>query len=343
MVNEEKIIEVEGLKKYYIIGDWISRLVGTYKLVKAVDGISYHIKTRETLGLVGESGCGKSTTGRVTILLEPPTEGKILYHGREITDHLSKEELKKLRSKIQIVFQDPQSSLNRRRSIGSIISDPLKIHTSLNRKQRQERIKEVMEMVDLPQKFVSRYPYELSGGQRQRVGIARALVVQPEVIICDEPVTSLDVSVQAKILNLLMDLQSELGLSYLFIAHDLSVVKHVSHRIAIMYLGDLVEKSTVKNVFENPLHPYTKALLAAIPPMDPNKVGTRKSLKGEVPSALNPPSGCKFHPRCPEFIGDICVNEIPKMIECTEGHFAKCHLYSSEDYKYELCGRDAEA
>ena len=319
------LIEVIELKKYFPArGDWFAQMFDR-RLIKAVDGVTFSIPKGTTLGLVGESGSGKTTTGRLIARLTKPTAGQIKYKGEDITT-LDGKALKRLRRSVQMIFQDPSSSLNRRKTVGQIVSEPLRIHNLVPKEDRHTRLAELMEMVGLSPHFLNRYPHEMSGGQRQRVGIARALAVEPEFIICDEPVTALDVSIQAQILNLLMDLQDQLGLTYLFIAHDLSVVKHVSDRVAVMYLGRIVEIADTKKLFSDPKHPYTRALLGAIPRPDP-RAGKRKVLAGEVPSPIDPPSGCRFHPRCPEFIGAICREKDPSLITLPDGSAVACHLY----------------
>lgn len=327
MNNENTpLVEVTGLKKYFPAqGDWFAQLFDR-RQIKAVDGISFSIPTGTTLGLVGESGSGKTTTGRLIARLTQPTAGQIRYEGEDIAP-LSGKELKGLRRSVQMIFQDPASSLNRRKTAGQMVSEPLRIHELVSKQAMESRLAELMGMVGLSRHFLNRYPHELSGGQRQRVGIARALAVEPEFIICDEPVTALDVSIQAQILNLLMDLQDDLDLTYLFIAHDLSVVKHVSDRVAVMYLGKIVEIADKKTLFSDPKHPYTRALLGAIPKPDP-RAGKRMVLYGEVPSAIDPPSGCVFHPRCPERIGEICSEKEPDGITLPDGTHVACHLYT---------------
>ena len=300
--GEEPLLRVENLKKYYDSDSgFLDRLLGRTAKVKAVDGVSFEIYEGETMGLVGESGCGKSTVGRTILQLHEPTAGRVYYRGRDITG-LDGQELRELRKEMQVVFQNPQSSLNPRLTINDIIGEALDIHGLESGTSRDERIKELLERVGLSASHANRYPNEFSGGQLQRIGIARALAVDPEFIVCDEPVSALDVSVQAQILNLLDDLQAEFGLSYLFIAHDLSVVEHVSDRIAVMYLGEVAELASPDELFTPPQHPYTEALLSAIPEPDPGWVGDRIILEGSVPSPIDPPSGCKFHTRCPRVI-----------------------------------------
>jgi len=300
--SDEPLIRVEGLKKYYDSETgFFSRLLGEQRKVKAVDGVSFEIGEGETLGLVGESGCGKSTTGRTLLQLEQPTEGSVYYRGRDITN-LDGEELRELRKEMQIIFQNPQSSLNPRLTVNDIIGEALDIHGMASGSSRDRQIKELLERVGLNASHANRYPNEFSGGQLQRVGIARALAVDPDFIVCDEPVSALDVSVQAQILNLLMDLQEEFGISYLFIAHDLSVVEHIADQIAVMYLGEIAETGTPEELFSPPQHPYTEALLSAIPEPDPGWEAERIILEGSVPSPVDPPSGCKFHTRCPRVI-----------------------------------------
>lgn len=320
------LLTVEGLTKYFpATSDWFAQMFDR-RVVKAVDGVDFQIKEGKTLGLVGESGSGKTTTGRCIIQLTEPTEGTATYRGIDLAS-LSGKDLKRMRRYIQMIFQDPSSSLNRRRTAGQIVSEPLQIHRLASKSTMKDRVLEVMEMAGLSVRFLNRYPHEMSGGQRQRVGIARALAVDPEFIVCDEPVTALDVSIQAQILNLLMDLQEELELTYLFIAHDLGVVKHVSDHIAVMYLGKILEISDKKSLFSNPKHPYTKALLDAIPIPDP-KSERRRVLKGEVPNPMEPPSGCRFHPRCPEKIGEICQEIEPDDTALPDGSLVACHLYA---------------
>ena len=300
--GEEPLLRVENLQKYYESDSgFLDRLLGSKQYVKAVDGVSFEIYEGETLGLVGESGCGKSTVGRTLLQLVEPTAGTVYYRGRDITG-LPDDELRDLRTEMQIIFQNPQSSLNPRLTINDIIGEALDVHGLAEGTTRDERIKELLERVGLSASHANRYPNEFSGGQLQRIGIARALAVDPEFIVCDEPVSALDVSVQAQILNLLEDLQAELGLSYLFIAHDLSVVEHVSDRIAVMYLGEMAEVATPQELFTPPQHPYTEALLSAIPEPDPGWEADRIILEGSVPSPIDPPSGCKFHTRCPRVI-----------------------------------------
>lgn len=326
MNNNTPLVEVIGLKKYFPArGDWFAQLFDRRK-IKAVDGVSFSISKGITLGLVGESGSGKTTTGRLIARLIQPTAGQIRYKDQDIAT-LEGKELKALRRSVQMIFQDPSSSLNRRKTAGQMVSEPLRIHNLVPKQARESRLVELMGMVGLSRHFLNRYPHEMSGGQRQRVGIARALAVEPEFIVCDEPVTALDVSIQAQILNLLMELQDKLNLTYLFIAHDLSVVKHVSDRIAVMYLGKIVEIADKRALFSDPKHPYTRALLGAIPRPDP-RAGKRMVLHGEVPSPIDPPSGCRFHPRCPERIGDICREKEPDMIILPDGTHVACHLYS---------------
>lgn len=328
-MNDGTLLKLNGLKKYFPVGgDWFSEMFD-HRKIKAVDEINLSIAKGETLGLVGESGSGKTTTGRLISRLIEPTSGIIEYAGVNMATIKGKR-LKKMRRQIQMIFQDPSSSLNRRKTAGQIVGEPLRIHKLVNRKNMETKLIDLLEMTGLSARFLNRYPHEMSGGQRQRVGIARALAVSPEFIICDEPVTALDVSIQAQILNLLKALQDELELTYLFIAHDLSVVKHVSNRIAVMYLGKIVEIADRRTLFSNPKHPYTRALLAAIPQPNP-KAPPRKVLHGEVPSPINPPQGCNFHPRCPEYLGDICKEVIPRITRTDDGTHVACHRYNDSN------------
>lgn len=315
------LLKVENLvKRFPIYGGIFSREVAS---VKAVSDVSFELKKGETLGLVGESGCGKSTLGRCLTRLHDTTSGKIIYNGKDIT-HIQGDELREIRKKIQIIFQDPFASLNPRMTIGAVLEEPLIIHgLGETQKDRQDRIHELIDLVGLRREHLNRYPHEFSGGQRQRVGIARALAVNPELIICDEPVSALDVSIQAQVINLLMELQQKLGLTYVFIAHDLKVVEHVSTEVAVMYLGKIVEKAQAEELYRNPKHPYTKALMSAIPVPDPRHKEERIILTGDVPSPINPPSGCHFHPRCPSAIED-CKTKVPTLELKSKDHVASC-------------------
>ena len=323
MMNQ-KLLEVKNLKKYYpVTGGLLSRHLGD---VKAVDGVSFYIEEGEALGLVGESGCGKSTLGRVILRLEEPTEGEIIYRNTDITK-LNKRGLRELRKEMQMIFQDPQSFLDPRMTVGQSIGEALLIHGMKDDKEREQRVTEILERVGLEAQHALRYPHEFSSGQRQRIGIGRALTLNPKLIIADEPVSALDVSIQAQILNLMLDLREEFGLAYLFIAHDLSVIRHVSHRVAIMYLGKIVELATKDEIFQNPLHPYTEALLSAIPDMRQKKK-TRILLPGSVPSPLNPPPGCRFHTRCHRVL-PVCHQEEPDLKDIGGEHLVACHLYGA--------------
>jgi oligopeptide/dipeptide ABC transporter ATP-binding protein len=321
----EALLEVQNLVKHFPVGGGMFR--GPAAVVRAVDDVSFVVRRGETVGLVGESGCGKTTTGRCILQLERPTSGRVLFEGVDLAT-LGDDALRALRRRVQVIFQDPYSSLNPRMTIGQIIAEPLKVHGIVpDQAARAARVRELLEQVGLLNQHARRYPHQLSGGQRQRVGIARALAMEPALIICDEPVSALDVSIQAQIINLLEDLQRRLGLTYLFIAHDLSVVRHISDRVVVMYLGKIVEVADRAALYEEPLHPYTRALLSAVPIPDPAVEATRERtvLRGEVPSPLNPPSGCVFHPRCPIAI-DRCTAEIPPLREIRPGHWAACHL-----------------
>jgi oligopeptide/dipeptide ABC transporter ATP-binding protein len=319
----ENLLEVKNLKKYFPVKAGIFKK--TVAHVKAVDDISFTVKEGETLGLVGESGCGKSTTGRTILRLLEATAGEVIFEGKSVMD-LDKKAMRALRRDMQIIFQDPYASLNPRMTVADIVGEPLDIHKlAKNKKERNEKVREILENVGLGAEYMHRYPHEFSGGQRQRIGVARALAVDPKLIIADEPVSALDVSVQAQVVNLLQDLQKEFGLTYLFIAHDLSVVKHISDRVAVMYLGKIVELTDKKELFKNPIHPYTQSLLSAIPEADPKKKKDRIILEGDVPSPVDPPSGCRFHPRCPKAF-DTCSVKEPEFKEYGDGHFAACHL-----------------
>jgi oligopeptide transport system ATP-binding protein len=321
----QALLEVRNLVKHFPIGGGMfTKPAG---IVRAIDGVSFAIRKGETLGLVGESGCGKTTTGRCILQLEQPTSGNVVFEGIDMVS-LDAAELRAVRRRVQVIFQDPYSSLNPRMTIGQILAEPLKVHGIVpDAAGRERRVRELLTQVGLLPQHARRYPHQLSGGQRQRVGIARALAMEPSLIICDEPVSALDVSIQAQIINLLEELQQRLGLTYLFIAHDLSVVRHISDRVAVMYLGKIVELADRKAIYDEPLHPYTRALLSAVPIPDPKIEAKRERtvLRGEVPSPLNPPSGCVFHPRCPIAI-DRCSAEIPPLREIRPGHWAACHL-----------------
>jgi len=319
----EPILQVKNLVKHFQISGGL--FGGGAGIVKAVDGVSFEIHRGETLGLVGESGCGKTTTGRCILRLEPPTSGEVVFEGRDMSK-LSAAGMRGLRRRMQVIFQDPYSSLNPRMTVGQIISEPLGVHGIVpDRAARAARVQDLLRHAGLLPAMARRYPHELSGGQRQRVGIARALAMEPSLIICDEPVSALDVSIQAQIINLLEELQAEFGLTYLFVAHDLSVVRHISDRVAVMYLGKIVEITDRKSLYEDPQHPYTKALLSAVPIPDPVVEARREHvvLGGEVPSPLNPPSGCVFHPRCPIAVAE-CRTTIPELREIKPGHQAAC-------------------
>lgn len=320
----ETLVQVRDLKMYFPVteGAIIPRVIAQ---VKAVNGINFDIKKGETLGLVGESGCGKTTTGRCMLQLEKATEGAIYYDGQDLTK-LSKDEMRPLRQRIQVIFQDPYSSLNPRMKIGEIISEPMMVHkTEPDAAARDKRVRELLAVCGLNPKFADRYPHEMSGGQRQRIGIARALAVRPEFIICDEAVSALDVSIQAQVINLLEDLRDEFDLTYLFISHDLSVVRHLCQRVAVMYLGNMVELAETDELFDNPLHPYTKALLEAVPIPDPTieQARAHKVITGEIPSPINPPPGCVFHPRC-NIAVDECKKLVPEFREIKPGHWIAC-------------------
>ena len=317
----DNLVEVENLVKYFPVKTGVFKRISGW--VKAVDGVSFNIKKRETLGLVGESGCGKTTTGRCIIRLIEPTSGKIMYNGEDLLTTTT-ERLLKLRKEMQIIFQDPFASLNPRMNVGRIIGEGLVIQKKYSKSEIQDRVIDLLKKVGLEVDHIKRYPHEFSGGQRQRIGIARALAVNAKFIVCDEPVSALDVSIQSQILNLLDELQDEFGLTYLFIAHDLSVVEHVSDRVAVMYLGKIVEIAYRDEFYENPLHPYTQALLSAVPVPDPRAKIKRVILKGDVPSPVNVPPGCNFHPRC-MYRKDICSKEIPTLKDMGNEHIVACH------------------
>jgi oligopeptide transport system ATP-binding protein len=324
--GKEVLLSVRNLKKHFPItsGIILQRQVGA---VKAVDDVSFDVYKGETLGLVGESGCGKSTTGRTILQLYRPTAGSVVFEGRELTT-LPAEELRKTRKRMQMIFQDPFASLNPRMSVGRIVAEPLRIHKIMsNRKEEQEFVEHLLERVGLNPYYVNRYPHEFSGGQRQRIGVARALALSPSFIVCDEPISALDVSIQAQVVNLLEELQDELNLTYLFIAHDLSMVRHICDRVAVMYLGKIVELAEANELYENPLHPYSQALLSAVPVPDPTVEEQRQRIiiAGDVPSPANPPKGCNFNTRCPVAF-DLCYQDPdPELIEVTPGHWVSCH------------------
>jgi peptide/nickel transport system ATP-binding protein/oligopeptide transport system ATP-binding protein len=318
----DALLEVRDLCKHFDTKQgWLGR---SGAKVRAVDGVSFWLRESETLGLVGESGCGKSTTGKMILRLTDPSSGSIQWRGRSI-ESLSAGQVRPFRRELQAVFQDPYSSLNPRMRAAEIVAEPLRNFESLSNKEVDERVAALFDRVGLRQDQLVKYPHEFSGGQRQRLGIARALSVQPKLIVCDEPVSALDVSVQAQVINLLIDLQEEFGLSYLFIAHDLAVVEHISHRVAVMYLGKMVEIAPKRSIFASPLHPYTEALLSAVPVPDPTVVRKRIILSGDVPSPVNPPSGCRFHTRCP-YVEARCRTEEPALREIEPGHLVACHL-----------------
>lgn len=322
----EVLVSIRGLKKYFPItkGIIFQRHVGD---IKAVDGLSFDIMRGETLGMVGESGCGKSTTGRAILQLHKPTAGEVLFEGQDLVK-LKGEDLRKMRRRIQMIFQDPYASLNPRMTVGNIIAEPLEVHGILKGKAAQERVQELLQVVGLNPYFVNRYPHEFSGGQRQRIGVARALAVNPDFIVCDEPISALDVSIQAQVINLLEELQQTFGLTYLFISHDLSAVRHISDRVAVMYLGWIVELADRNALYQNPLHPYTKALLSAVPIPDPAIEAKRERiiLTGDVPSPARPPAGCRFHTRCPIMQKGLCDVQIPEWRNVGNNHWVSCHL-----------------
>jgi len=332
MSETAPLVEVKGLKKYFPVrsGAW-GRVTAQ---VKAVDGVDLTIYPGETLGVVGESGCGKTTLGRLMLRLLEATDGQVLFDGVDLL-RLGKEEMRTRRRNMQIIFQDPYSSLNPRMTVGGIISEALKVHRLASRDELAERVASLLEMVGLPLSYVRRYPHEFSGGQRQRIGIARALAVNPRFIVADEPVSALDVSIQAQIINLLQDLQRDLGLTYMFIAHDLSVVQHISDRVAVMYLGRVVEIARREDLYGQPSHPYTRALLSAVPLPDPLIERSRTVLQGDVPNPADVPSGCPFHPRCPER-EDICTRVVPRLVDLGDGHSTACLLRYPAEIKAEL-------
>lgn len=323
-MSDKNILEVKNLKKYFPIKSGVfQRVVGN---VRAVDDVSFEINKGETFSLVGESGCGKSTLGRTVLRLLDKTSGSVKFKGIDIHS-LSKKEMRKLRLKMQIIFQDPFSSLNPRKTVSDLIGEALIAHKFVNsKKEYYNRIEEVMEVCGLAKYHMKRYPHEFSGGQRQRIGIARSLILNPEFIVADEPVSALDVSIQSQIINLLQDFQEKYGFSYLFISHDLSVVRHISHKVGVLYLGSLVEVASKDDLYNSPMHPYTQALISCVPLPDPEKKVDRIILKGDIPSASNPPSGCKFHTRCLH-VKDICKEEVPILKEVGNGHKVACHLY----------------
>lgn len=325
--NEDILLKVEHLKKYYPVKS--SSLKRSNGFVKAVDDISFDVKVGETFGIVGESGCGKSTMGKSVIRLIEPTDGKVILDGQDFTA-LKGKELKKARENIKLIFQDPYASLNPRMTVKDIIGEPIDIAKIYKtKKERDDRIIEVMKQVGLNLDYLYRYPHEFSGGQRQRIGIARAIALQPKLIICDEPVSALDVSIQAKIINLLKELQQKLGIAYIFISHDLSVVKHIADRVGVMYLGNMMEMADKKALYSNPLHPYTQALFSAIPKISSERIDDKEILGGDVPSPANPPKGCRFVTRCPKAM-EICKSVRPELKEVELGHKCACHLYDNK-------------
>lgn len=320
----EPLLRVENLTKYFPVTSGVfGRPIGA---VRAVEDVSFTLQRGETLALVGESGSGKTTTGRCIMRLIEPTAGRVLFEGRDLCA-LSRKELRATRKRIQIIFQDPYSSLNPRMTVESVLSEAMAAHGLHTRATRRSRVLELLDLVGLPREAADRYPHEFSGGQRQRIGVARALAVEPDLIVADEPVSALDVSIQAQVVNLLQDLQQQLGIAYLFVGHDLSVVRHIAHRVAVMYLGRIVELGPVNDIFERPAHPYTKALLTAVPRPEPGRKREVTLLQGDIPSPLNPPSGCPFHPRCPEAI-PVCSQAMPPEYEVAEHHMTRCVLRS---------------
>jgi oligopeptide transport system ATP-binding protein len=322
--NGDDLLVVRNLKKYFPIKRGVfQRTVG---YVQAVDGVSFTVKRGETLGLVGESGCGKSTTGKAILQLDRPTAGEVYIDGEDLVK-LKGEKLRQMRRRMQIIFQDPYASLNPRMTVGAIIAEPLEVHSEVKGKEKEARVKELLRLVGMNPSFMTRFPHEFSGGQRQRIGIARALALNPSFVVCDEPIAALDVSIQAQVVNLLKDLQKKFNLTYLFIAHDLSMVRHISDRVAVMYLGRIVEIADWKTIYDDPKHPYTQALLSAIPIPDPVIEAQRKRiiLEGDVPSAANPPKGCRFNTRCP-IRQEKCYQDDPELREIVPGHWAACHF-----------------